>query len=206
MPQGFHGYGYDAWMGGPGSGWSTSLSRGRAHRFHEGSGLVGHRLAGQVTARPSATRMGQAGPGQAGTLKPVRHPWLEALGKDGGSVDTKTLPRSRMESFSQERSIPSSEGGDSLGEIGPGNRTLGTISHRPLGGPILGASPYPNAISTTATMTGLPRGARPMGPGSRPMGMVPTPIALPAQAGAVPPTRPGRSRRQSFGQLMFGQS
>ena len=194
---GFHGYGYGSWQT-PGQ-YGSGVVSGRAHVFHHQTGLLGGRDAGSVVGKGGGPSMGQAGPGQAGSGKPIG--WqsmpsgLEGPGGFAKETANKFKNRPRGQAFTDSASGPRYTGpatyDGAVGELGAGNQQA------------LGRG-YPNAIETTATMGALDRGPLIGAPGARPAGAAPTPFALPQTAGSSLPAK-ARSRKQSFGQMQFGE-
>lgn len=104
MPAEFHGYGYNAWAGGPGSGFRRL--HGGAGQFHHGGsgsvGLIGANPQGSIGhARPS--RISQAenvGPGDSSFLhSPIQ--WGKGIAAIGKVLESGVQPqqRSRKNAF-----------------------------------------------------------------------------------------------------------
>jgi hypothetical protein len=130
-PPSFHGYGYDAWAGGPGSGF-RSMHGGRTGEFlHGGSGSVGTygatRLAGSVTGLGGSPHLATPQPGMGANLRPpgwsggatpfsVVGAMAGAAAKPLGAAGQQ-MARSRVQSFSAAHSTPQAgdEGGPPAG-------------------------------------------------------------------------------------------
>jgi hypothetical protein len=212
-PGPFHGYGFDAWAGGPGSGFRGGMARGRTGVFHAGGsgtvGVFGKPFQGGPLKGYRATKTPNT-PGDR-ALEPLGGvEWGKGTAAIGNVLKSRGAVRPRWGTFQggtlgsapMMQQQPALGAGDQPTALGAGTQplALNPAPAKQLGGP--------------TAQRGLGRGApRPPGPvvmpsGPRPTGPAPTPLALPAQTGSAAPLGPSRSRgrRQAFGQMKFGES
>ena len=203
MPD-FHGYGYNAWAGGPGSGFHGLRSRGGV--FHAGgSGSVGI-FGGPMGPSPSAPRTSVNKAASHGTVS-----GLEPLGGIEWGKGTAAIGKVMKSATQRTRGLARPRQGGF--QTAAGERYIGDVTHQPTGalapGNQLALGPgQPGALGAATTAGALAPGPFVMPSGPRPAGPAPTPLALPAQTGSAAPLGPARSRgrQQAFGQMKFGET